>query len=282
MPARHLPRSLPATLAAALGVLAIAGCGADVVETTPEKIDPAPAEAALRQYLDNDRCDLLSDAWLERIGTTVDDGRELCANGQLPVDAAVRPGEYEVTDAEIIGDEGLVTIELEDGGTRDYVLVPGGEDGFLVDHVRTHTETDIGKPLRLQSRLGADTPIVDARITVRSLTRVPESRLSQDEYVTSLDRYYRVRVRIENLRDEPAEIGSLGFSLAQENGFKVGEPQPLFSQIGTPLPTEIPPNGAVKGDLFFAIPNVDLARPAQVWFRMGTGTSAVKLVWHKR
>lgn len=282
MPARHVPRLLPAFAGLALGASLLAGCGADVVQTTPEKVDPAPAEAALRDYLDNDRCDLLSDAALERIGTTADEGRELCANGQLPVDAAVRPGQYRVTDAEIIADEGLVTIALNDGGTRDYVLVPDGDGGFLVDKVRTHTETDVGKPLRLTSRLGADTPIVDARVTVRSLTRVPESQLSQDEYVTSLDRYYRVRVRIQNLRDEPTEVGSLGFTLAQENGFKVGDPQPSFSEIGAPLPTEVPPNGAVKGDLFFAIPNVEIAKPAQVWFRMGTGTSAVKLVWHKR
>lgn len=282
MPARHLPRTLPALLASAVAAAALAGCGAEVTQTTPEKVDPAPAVAVLRDYLDNDRCDLLSDAWLGRIGTSADAGRELCENGQLPVDAAVRPGQYEVTAAEIVGDEGLVTIELKDGGTRDYVLVPGGDDGFLVDTVRTHTETDIGKPLRLTSRLGAETPLVDARITVRNLTRVPESKLSQDEYVTSLDRYYRVRVRVENLRDEPVEVGSLGFSLAQENGFKVGEPQPSFSQIGTPLPTRVPPNAAVKGDLFFAIPNARIAKPAQVWFRMGTGTSAVKLVWHRR
>lgn len=279
MPARHLPRLLPVPLAAAL---LLAGCGAHVEQQTVTKVDPAPAERVLRDYLDNDRCDLLSDAWAERIGTTADDGRELCENGRLPVDAAVRPGQYTVTDAEIVDGEGLVTIELEDGGTRDYVLTPGGDEGFEVDRVRIHSETDVGKPLRLQSRLGADTPLVDVRITVKSLTRVPERDLSQDEYVTSLDRYYRVGVRIRNLRDEPTDVGSLGFSLAQENGFKVGEPQPSFSEIGTPLPTRVPPNGVVRGDLFFAIPNVDIAKPAQVWFRMGDGTSTAKLVWHKR
>lgn len=275
-------RLLPVALAVLLGLPVLAGCGAEVAQTTPEKVDPAPAVAALRAYLDEDRCDLLSDAWAERIGTTADAGREMCAHGHLPVDAAVRAGEYEITDAEVVGGEGLITIELNDGGTRDYVLVPGGEDGFQVDQVRVHSQTDVGKPLRLQSRLGVDAPLVDARITVRSLTRVPESQLSYDEYVTSLDRYYRVRVRIKNLRDEPAEVGSLGFSLAQENGFKVGEPQPSFSDIGTPLPTKVPPLATVKGDLFFAIPNVEIARPAQVWFRMGEGTNTVKLVWHKR
>ena len=282
MPARRTFRLPSALLGAALAASVLAGCGANVVETTPEKVDAAPAERVLRQYLDNDRCDLLSDNWALRIGTTADEGRELCANGQLPVDAAVRPGEYEVTDAEVIDGQGLVSIELKDGGTRDYVLIPGGDEGYEVDSVKKHTETDVGKPLRLQARLGADTPLVDVRITVRTLERVPEKDLSVDEYVTSLNQYYRVRVRIKNLRDEPTDVGSLGFSLAQENGFQVGEPQPAFSQIGSPLPTRVPPSGSVKGDLFFAIPSVDIAKPAQVWFQMGEGDSGAKLIWHKR
>lgn len=282
MPARRLLRLPLAPLGAAVGVSLIAGCGANVVETTPKKLDAAPAERVLRDYLDNDRCDLLSDAWAARIGTSAAAGRELCENGRLPVDAAVRPGEYEVTSKEIIDGQGLVSIELRDGGTRDYVLVPGGDEGFLVDSVEKHTETEVGKPLRLQARLGAGTDLIDARITVRKLERVPEKDLSEDEYVTSLNRYYRVRVRIQNLRDEPVEVGSLGFSLAQENGFKVGEPQPAFSQIGSPLPTRVPPNGSVKGDLFFAIPNAAIAKPAQVWFEMGEGDSSAKLIWHKR
>ncbi len=282
MSARRSLRLPPALLGAALGALLLAGCGAEVKTSAPTKVDATPAEQVLRQYLDNDRCDLLSDAWLKRIGETPDEGRELCENGRLPVDAAVRPGEYEVTSKEIIDGEGLVSIRLNDGGTRDYVLVPSGDDGFLVDSVIKHTETTVGKPLRLQARAGAETDLTDARITVRRLERVPEKDLSVDEYVTSLNRYYRVRVRVENLRDEPTEIGSLGFTLAQENGFKVGEPQPAFSQIGSPLPTQVPPNGVVKGDLFFAIPNAEIARPAQVWFEMGEGDSGAKLVWLKR
>ncbi len=282
MPARRSFRLPPALLSAALGAVVLAGCGAELESTTPEKVDATPAEEVLRQYLDNDRCDLLSDAWLARIGETADEGRELCENGRLPVDAAVRPGEYEVTSREVIDGEGLVSIELKDGGTRDYVLVPGGSEKFLVDSVEKHTEADVGEPLRLQARAGAETELTDARITVRRLERVPEKDLSIDEYVTSLNRYYRVRVRVQNLRDEPTEIGSLGFTLAQVNGFKVGEPQPAFSQIGSPLPTQVPPNGVVKGDLFFAIPNAEIAKPAQVWFQMGQGDSGAKLVWHKR
>ncbi|MBJ7471273.1 MAG: hypothetical protein JHD16_08215, partial [Solirubrobacteraceae bacterium] len=278
MPARLPLRVPPALLGAALCAAVLAGCG-KVEQVVPTKVDAAPAERALRQYLDNDRCDLLSDAWALRIGETPAAGRELCENGRLPVDAAVRPGEYEVTDAEVIDEQGLVSIELRDGGTRDYVLVPGGDEGFLVDSVQSNTEVDVGKPLRLQARLGADTPLIDARITVRRLERIPEKDLSVDEFVTSLDRYYRVRIRIQNLRDEPADVGTLGFTLAQENGFKVGEPKPAFSQIGTPLPSTVPPNGAVKGDLFFAIPSVEIARPAQVWFQMGEGDSGAKLVW---
>ncbi len=282
MPARRSPRLPSALLCAALLAAVLAGCGAKVVETAPTKVDAAPAERVLRQYLDNDRCDLLSDTWAARIGTSAAEGRELCENGRLPVDAAVRPGEYEVTDAEIIDEQGLVSIKLRDGGTRDYVLIPGGDEGFQVDSVEKQTETDVGKPLRLQARLGADTPLVDVRMTVRKLERVREKDLSEDEFITSLNHYYRVRVRIQNLREEPAEVGSLGFSLAQENGFQVGEPQPAFSQIGSPLPTQVPPNGSVKGDLFFAIPSVSIARPAQVWFQMGQGDTGAKLIWLRR
>ena len=176
---RPMPLSLRAhgLMAAALAtaLLALGGCG---LEAKPdEKVgkpgDPAPAERALRLYLDHDRCDLLSDTFAETIDPDPDQGRRLCENGQLPVDALVQPGQYVVKDAEVIDGQGIIRIELKDGGIRDYTLIPGGPEKFLVDSLKQTTTAEYGQPLRLQARQTPRAEPVDARITVISLKRIP-------------------------------------------------------------------------------------------------------------
>lgn len=261
----------------------LGGCGEEepLVGEPTGKVDPAPAERVLRTYLADDRCDLLSDRIAETIAPDPADGRKLCGQGQMPVDMLVRPGQYEVTSREIIDGEGIFTIRLEDGGERDYVLTPGGKDGFLIDQVTTRTEAEIGEPLRLQARETPVSPPVDARITVLSIERLPASQLSEDEYVSTFDKYYRVRIRVRSRSDDPQVIGSVGFSIAQENGIKVAEPRVPFSNIGGLLPSDVPPNETVSGYLFFAVPNDKRATPTQVIYTVGTGNIGAKLVWKK-
>lgn len=280
MSARPSTRALT-TLAAALVATTLAACGGEVVTTTPPKVDPAPAERVLTAYLDDDRCDLLSDRKAGTIAPDPEAGRQLCERGQLPVDAMVKPGQYEVTDAEIIDGNGLFTVELNDGGTRDYVLIPGGDEGFQVDSVENNTEVDLGEPLRLQARPKPTEPPADARITVRRVDRLSVDELSDDEFVSSLNHYYRVRVRVQNLIDEPIVVGSTGFTLVQKDGVAVGETQAPFSDIGPLLPSTVAPGDAVSGYLFFVIPSAKIARPTQVRFSMGTGYTGAELIWNR-
>ncbi len=280
MPARRLVRTCSG--AGLLLLALVAGCGGEPEAVAPSgPVDPAPAERVLRSYLDDDRCDLLSDRLAKTISPSADDGRRLCGAGQLPVDALIRPGQYKVMTAEIIDGEGLFTIRLEDGGERDYTLTPGGEAGFQIDEVKSRTETELGEPLRLQAREAPGAPAVDARITVQTIERVPTSKLSEDEYVTSLDKYYKARVRVRSRSDDAISVGSLDFYLAQENGVKVADPRVPFSNIGGLLPTVVPPNQTVSGYLFFAVPNVKIATPTQVVYSLGTGNIGAKLVWKK-
>lgn len=285
MHVRHLVQLSPRRACAVVLLTLLAGCGAEAesprLDGGTGKVDPAPAERVLKAYLDDDRCDLLSDRIAETIASTPQGGRALCAQGQLPVDALVEPDGYRVTSREVIDGEGIFTIELVDGGERDYVLTPGGKDGFLIDEVATRTEAEIGEPLALQAR---DTPTaepVDARVTVVSLERVPASELSVDEYVSTFDKYYRARIRVRSRSGRPEEVGSVGFSLAQENGFKVAEPRVPFSDIGGLLPSVTPPGKTVSGYLFFAVPNDKRATPTQVILTRGTGNIGAKLVWKK-
>lgn len=280
MAARRSARTL--TGAGLLMLALVASCGEAVDKASPTgPVDPSQAEAVLRSYLDDDRCDLLSDRLAETISPSADDGRRLCAAGQLPVDALVRPGQYTIASKEIIDGEGLFTVKLDDGGERDYVLTPGGDAGFRVDEVTTRTTAEFGEPLRLQARATPTSDPVDARVTVEGIERVPRSKLSVDEYVTSLDKYYRVRIRVRSRSEEPIVVGSLSFYLAQENGVRVAEPRPAYSDIGEALPSTVPPNATVAGYLFFAVPNAKIATPSQVVFSLGTGETGAKLVWRK-
>lgn len=286
-----VPIPLRASVLVMLGLtsLAAAGCG---LEAKPEeKItkpgDPAPAERALRLYLDDDRCDLMSDDFAESLDPDPDRARSMCEAGTVPVDALVSRGQYTVKDAEVIDRKGLVRIILKDGGIRDYTLIPGGPEGYLVDQVKSTMTAEYGESLRLQARESPKAEPVDAAITVLSLKRVPMRKLSADEFASSLDRYYLLRVRIRSLSDRTQLLGSAGFQLATKDGFPVAEAREMYTDLGEPLPGTLKPGAVNEGDLFFASPAApetqpDLdVKPAQVRFVYGDQYAGDTLVWKK-
>lgn len=283
------PRGATSLVALACVSVVAAGCG---LESTPEeKItkpgDPAPAERALRLYLDDDRCDLMSDDFAETLDPDPDRARRMCEAGTLPVDALVRPGEYTVKDAEVIDRKGLVRIILKDGGIRDYTLAPGGREGYRVESLKTTTTAEYGDSLRLQARESPKAEPVDAAITVLSLKRVPMSKLSEDEFASSLDRYYLLRVRIRSLSDRAQLLGSAGFQLVTKDGIPVAEPREMYTDLGEPLPGILKPMGVNEGDVFFAAPAAPETqpelnvKPAQVRFVYGDQYAGDTLIWSK-
>lgn len=282
-------RGAPSLVALACASVVIAGCG---LEATPEEKvtkpgDPVPAERALRLYLDDDRCDLMSDRYAEALDPDPDRARRLCESGTVPVDALVRPGEYTVKDAEVIDEQGIVRVLLKDGGIRDYTLVPGGPEGYLVDQLKTTTTAEYGESLRLQARESPKAEPVDAAITVLSLKRVPMSKLSEDEFASSLDRYYLLRVRIRSLSDRAQLLGSAGFQLATKDGFPVAEAREMYTDLGEPLPGTLKPGAVNEGDVFFASPAAPETqpelnvKPEQVRFVYGDQYAGDTLIWTK-
>jgi hypothetical protein len=286
-----VPIPLRASVLVMLGLTSFAAAGCGLEAKPEEKItkpgDPAPAERALRLYLDDDRCDLMSDDFAERLDPDPDRARSLCESGVVPVDALVSAGQYTVKDAEVIDREGIVRIILKDGGIRDYTLIPGGPEGYLVDQVKSTMTAEYGESLRLQARESPKAEPVDAAITVLSLKRVPMSKLSADEFATSLDRYYLLRVRIRSLSDRTQLLGSSGFQLATKDGFPVAEAREMYTDLGEPLPGTLKPGAVNEGDLFFASPAApetqpDLdVKPAQVRFVYGDQYAGDTLVWTK-
>jgi hypothetical protein len=193
----------------------------------------------------------------------------------------VRRGQYTITDREIIDDEGLFTIKLDDGGTRDYVLKRGGDDGFQVDQVRVHTAAQFGQPLRLQARVIPQAPPVDARMTVESLERIPARKLSDDEYVSNFSQYWKAHVEVTSLAKTDEDLPVIAFLLQQKQGATVSQAQIPFSNIGGLLPSKIKPGETVSGYVFFVIPDDKRAKPAAVVYAYGTGDQGAKLVWTK-
>jgi hypothetical protein len=275
--------SARASLGALLAVatLLVSGCGLeakpDAKVTKPG--DPAPAERALRLYLDDDRCDVMSDDFAERLDPDPDRARRLCEDGVVPVDALVQRGQYTVKDAELIDGEGIIRIVLDDGGIRDYTLVPGGPEAFQVDQVKSTTVVEYGESLRLQARESIKAEPVDAKITVESLRRVPVKALSEDEFTTGLDHYYLLRVRIRSRSDRAQLLGSDGFQLATKEGFPIAEPREMYSDIGEPLEGILKPGAVNVGDVFFASP--EQVRPEQVRFVYGNQYVGDTLVWNR-
>lgn len=279
--------SARATLAAVLaaGLLLLTGCG---LEAKPDEVvtkpgDPAPAERALRLYLDDDRCDLMTDRFAESLDPDPDRARRMCEDGVLPVDALVRRGEYRVEDAEVIDGNGIIRITLKDGGIRDYTLVPGGPEAFQIDQVKSTTTAEFGQSLRLQARESPRAEPVDAKITVESLRRVPEQDLSPDEFTTGLDDYYLVRVRIRSRSDRAQVLGTDGFQLATKEGFPIAEPREMYSDLGEPLPAILKPGAVNVGEVFFASPaeagRGNPIKPGQVRFVYGDQYAGDTLVW---
>ncbi len=241
----------------------------------------------MRLYLDDDRCDLMSDTFAESLDPDPDRARRLCEAGTVPVDMLVAPGQYTLEDAEVIDRKGIVRIVLKDGGIRDYTLIPGGPEGYLVDQLKTTTKAEYGESLRLQARESPKAEPVDAAITVLSLRRVPMSELSADEFASSLDRYYLLRVRIRSLSDRTQLLGSAGFQLATKEGFPIAESREMYTDLGEPLPGTLKPGAVNEGDVFFASPaapetqpNLDV-KPGQVRFVYGDQYAGDTLVWTK-
>jgi hypothetical protein len=280
---------MPTTLRARVlvgGALVVASLmGACGVEAEPdEKVskpaDPAPAVRALRLYLNDDRCDLLSDAMAEAIDPDPDRGRRLCSDGRLPVDALVSRGQYAIDDAEVIDGEGIIRITLDDGGIRDYTLIPGGPEQYLIDRVKSTATAEYGESLRLQAREDSGSEPVDARITVVSLKRIPRKDLSVDEYTSPNDNYYLLRVRIRSRSDKPQLLGSGGFQLATKEGYPIATPREMYTALGTPLPGVLQPREENVGEVFFASP--EQVRPRMVKFVYGDQYGGQTLSWTPR
>lgn len=267
--------------ALAVAALASSGCGveAEPIDTVAKPGDPKPAEHALRLYLNKDRCDLLSDNMADAIDPDPAKGRLLCEQGQKPLDMLVDRGQYTIKDAEVIDGNGIIRVILKDGGIRDYVLVPGGPEKFLVDSVKSTTEAEYGEPLRLQAREDPSSEPVDARITVESLRRIPRSRLSADEFTSNLDHYYLLRVKIRSRSDKDQLLGSDGFQLATKDGYPVATSREMYTDLGRPLPGVLKPGAENVGDVFFAAPSQKQARPGMVQFVYGDQATGVTLKW---
>lgn len=268
-------------LGAALAALSLAAAGCGVEAKPTEQVtapgDPAPAKQALRLYLDNDRCDLMSDRYAESLDPDPATARKLCAKGHVPVDMLVEHGQYRIKDAELIDGNGIIRIELKDGGIRDYTLTPGGPAKFQVDSVTSTFKAEYGQPLRLQAREDIDAEPVDARIIVEAPRRVRAKDLSEDEYTTGLDHYYLLPVRITSRSDKAQLLGSDGFQLATKDGQPIATPRDLFSDLGRPLPGVLQPGDTNVGDIFFSSPaQVD---PGMVQFIYGAQLTGDKLVW---
>ncbi len=286
MPPSLRPRALAAGVLS-VAVLLVSGCGveAEPGETVAKPGSPKPAEHALRLYLDKDRCDLMSSRFAEAIDPEPGRARALCDQGRKPVDMLVRRGQYTIKDAELINGDGIIRVVLKDGGIRDYTLVPGGPDEFLVDQVSTTSSAEFGEPLRLQAREAPDAEAVDARITVDSLREIPASALSEDDYKTGLDQYYLLHVRIRSRSDKDQLLGSDGFQLATKGGYAIATPREMYSDIGTPLPGLLRAGKENEGDIFFAAPSqegIDAdVRPRIVQFVYGDPGTGTKLTWTK-
>lgn len=268
--------------ALALASLTASGCGLEAkpTEQAGKPGDAAPAKRALRLYLDDDRCDLMSDTYSAAIDPDPARARKLCEQGQIPVDALVRPGEYRIKDAEVIDGNGVIRVELKDGGIRDYTLIPGGPEKFLVDALTSTSEAEYGQPLRLQARPDPEASAVDVAITPLRLRRVPVKDLSSDEYTTFMDTYYLLRVRMASRSDKPQLVGTTGFQLATKDGIPISTPRSMYTDLGKPLPGVLKPHETNTGDVFFAVPRQ--VKPGMITFVYGDQDSGVKLTWKPR
>lgn len=278
------PRRARALLGAALVLssLAGAGCGLEAkpVDRNTKPGDPVPAERALKLYLDEDRCDVISPHYLQSIDPDPKRALALCEKGQIPPDALVKPGEYTMKDAEVIDGNGIVRVVLEDGGIRDYTLTPGGPEQFQVDQLVATTKAEYGDPLRLQARESPTAEAVDAVITVKSLRRVLEKDLSQDEYASSMNHYYLLRVKIESRSEKEQLLGTDGFQLATKEGYPIATPQEMYTDLGRPLPGVLRPGDTNVGDVFFAVP--EQVSPKMVKFVYGDQFVGDTLSWTPR
>ncbi|MEH3054627.1 MAG: hypothetical protein PGN13_11585 [Patulibacter minatonensis] len=279
------PRARKSLLLGAVvaAMVLVAGCGveSEVKDAGGKPGDPAPAVHALRLYLDHDRCDLLSARMLLAIDPEPGKGRKLCDAGEIPVDALVRRGQYTIKDAELIDGDGVIRVELKDGGIRDYTLVPGGPEGFLVDQLKTTTVAEYGDALRFQGREAPGAEPVDARIRVISLRRVYQSELSSDEYVNSMDHYYLLKVSLTSRSRKKQLLGSDGFQLATKDGYVVSSPRDMYTDLGRPLPGVLKPGETNTGYLFFTVPEQRAAIPKQVRFAYGEQYVGDTLVWNQ-
>lgn len=279
MPASLRARALVGAVLLAASVVS-AGCGLESkpTEQAGKPGDPAPAERALRLYLDDDRCDLMSDAYAESIDPDPDTARKLCANGRQPVDMLVKRGQYTIQDPELIDGNGVMRVVLKDGGYRDYTLVPGGPEQFQVDTVKSTTTAEYGQPLRLQAREDAQAEPVDARITVVSLERIPVKDLGPDEYTDGNDHYYLLHVRVRSRSSKRQLIGSDGWQLALKNGTPIATPRAMYTaDLGKPLSGVLDPGALNEGEIFFASPRQ--VKPGMVQFVYGNQLTGVTLTW---
>src|SRR5688572_19374915 len=88
-----------------VAVLTLAGCGSDDKSSGVDSDQAPKVEEALQAWLDDNRCDLMSDRWAAEGYTDADEGRADCEEQNEAGDVGIEAGEYAVADVKTIGDK---------------------------------------------------------------------------------------------------------------------------------------------------------------------------------
>lgn len=218
----------PPVLLIVAAVALVAGCGTDD--------DPqAKVKAAVHAFVDDNRCDVMSDRNVAQGYASAREGRRACEAQIKAGDVGIEKGQYEITRVAVGDDRATATLALDDGGQRVYRLVKGGPVGWQVDGLTERFLTRVGKPLRYRDTTTIDSAdnAIDARVTVRSVKAAPGE--------------VSAAVEIASLARKPFEFSVLDFSVLDRRGNR-------HVASGRPGLLQIAPGKTARGTVSFRLP----------------------------